>query len=647
MEIDSNVDNTQYGRESAALLTPKDSSLTDSDDLPTNVCDEKQLATLPEICLSGSQQRPLKHVTEKGETFSYCLRPMFYSVIFILMVELLERFSYYGIVYTQTMFLTGAYNEDWNAGFTSVKAASYVSIATAVAYTSPFLGAYFADVTFGDYKTILVGYSCFYIPGVLLLTLTTIPGLLGEEFNQSILTLGLLILWPMGTGIIKSVVNVFGAKQFHPLLQSSLIETYYVRFYMCINIGALIGGFASPIIAQYNISYSYGMCCIMLGVALTMFLSGTPRYIRQKPSGSLFGNKQRLPGQPKQTSMFTIFRICLLILPFSIAYAQMATTFVVQGTVMNRAFGFLDAAGMNNADAISVLFFGYLIGGKLYPSLNARGIKIPTTYKFAIGSFFGVLAIGWALLVEYKIHASYAATGESISVLWQTGSYILIGCGEIFSISTAYEAAFSAAPPEKKVLASAVNLFSYGSIPNIFCIFLYNLCAGWFESSNGTSSITNIDDYATANIAKYFTLLLGIASLGVIINVLPAVREFVAEAEKTAAEAFRTPVFLRTPTKKIRPSGPDEESPMLNVKRHQAYLKYGTGPVLYKTGSMHTNPYDDKDQATQKKQRHLKKGQLKDLYGGKSRKVKPPPGVMPPRSHSLIQKKEHHRQAST
>jgi len=35
---------------------------------------------------------------------------------------------------------------------------------------------------------------------------------------------------------------VFGAKQFHPLLQSSLIEAYYVNFYMCINIGALFGG---------------------------------------------------------------------------------------------------------------------------------------------------------------------------------------------------------------------------------------------------------------------------------------------------------------------------------------------------------------------------------------------------------------------
>jgi POT family proton-dependent oligopeptide transporter len=80
--------------------------------------------------------------------------------------------------------------------------------------------------------------------------LSTVPHLLGETFNKRLLALGLLILWPAGTGIVKSIVNVFGAKQFHPLLQSSLIESYYVNFYMCINIGALVGGIVVPIVAQ-------------------------------------------------------------------------------------------------------------------------------------------------------------------------------------------------------------------------------------------------------------------------------------------------------------------------------------------------------------------------------------------------------------
>lgn len=105
------------------------------------------------------------------------------------------------------MFLTGAFNEDWNAGFTSIKASSYVSVSTMVAYSTPFVGAFFADSLLGDHKSILVGLLFFYVPGITLIALTTVPYLLGDEFNESLLTLGTLVLWPLGTGIVKSIVN--------------------------------------------------------------------------------------------------------------------------------------------------------------------------------------------------------------------------------------------------------------------------------------------------------------------------------------------------------------------------------------------------------------------------------------------------------
>jgi len=120
--------------------------------------------------------------------------------------------------------MTGVYDSHWNAGMDAVMASSFGSISVAVAYTTPFLGAFFADKLFGDYRSILVGSLVFYLPGITLIALTTIPGLLGDTFNRSALLLGLLVLWPMGTGTVKSIVNVFGAKQFHPLIQSSLIE---------------------------------------------------------------------------------------------------------------------------------------------------------------------------------------------------------------------------------------------------------------------------------------------------------------------------------------------------------------------------------------------------------------------------------------
>jgi proton-dependent oligopeptide transporter, POT family len=111
-------------------------------------------------------------------------------------------------------------------------------------------------------------------------------------------------------------------------------------------------------------------------------------------------------------------------------------------------FGLIDAACMNNADAVAVLFFGYVIGSKLYPALAEQGIRIPTAYKFAVGSLLGALAIAWALLVESLIHSAYHATGEPVSIIWQAPSYILIGAGEILAVSSAYEAVFNASAPE-------------------------------------------------------------------------------------------------------------------------------------------------------------------------------------------------------
>lgn len=481
----------------------------------------------------------------------------------------------------------------------------------------PFLGAFLADSILGDYWTILFGALLFYVPGLVLIFLSTIPQALGDTFNTFALSFGLLFMWPTGTGIVKSVVNVFGAKQFHPLLQSALIEAYYVKFYMCINIGALVGGIVVPVVAQHDISLAYSYPVGMLCIGILLFVLGTERYVRQKPAGDLFAKKPISSNVDSSIGLDTIFRITALIIPFNIAYSQMATTFIIQGTVMKKAFGFIDAASMNNADAISVLFFGWVVANYVYPELARREIRIPTTYKFAIGSALGALAIAWALFMEYKIRTTYEATGEKVSILWQSVAYFLIGAGEIFAVSAAYEVAFTASPPEKKVVASALNLFCVGGIPNVLCIFLYQAGKPWFRNSNGSARISRVEDYVTASVHNYFIVLLVIALLGIVINLLPMVRDFVASVEDRATDMVKTPIMRRSPrlrrrTPSLDYSPEDEESPLLRAKRHQAYLKYGSGPVLYKQGSMRAGA--SLSQRSIKEQKPMKKSSVGSLY---------------------------------
>jgi dipeptide/tripeptide permease len=558
-----------------------------TENIPNNVSTREQLKLLPPEFLSGNKQRPIQHIDDKNEVLQYSLTPMVFSVIFILSVELLERFSFYGINYTQTSFLTGVYNDDWNAEMTAVEASSYVSVCIAIAYTSPFLGAFLADSFLGDYWTIITGAIFFYIPGLVLIAMTTVPNLLGESFNKTALSIGLLGLWPVGTGIVKSVVNVFGAKQFHPLIQSALIESYYVNFYMCINIGALAGGVIVPILAQTNVTMAYFIPVGVLSLGVFCFLLGTPRYVITKPRGDLLSSEDDGTG----LSISSVARVCLLIVPFNIAYSQMATTFVVQGTVM-RKFYVIDAASMNNADAVSVLAFGYIIGNVLYPWLAEKDYKLMTTHKFALGSALGALAIGWALVIEFWIHSNYDATGGKISVLWQAPAYVLIGIGEIFAVSSAYEVAFTAAPPQKKALASAFNLFNVGGLPNVLCLVLYHACSQWFENAAGNSNIHNIEHYTEAHIYKYFLVLLVIALSGVFINMHPSIKNWVQSIEDNAAEAIKTPMATPTLTKRKQERGM-ENAPLLqsNIRDHQKYLKYGTGPILHKSGSMRAAPF--------------------------------------------------------
>jgi dipeptide/tripeptide permease len=473
-----------------------------------------------------------------------------------------------------------------------------------------------------------------------------------DNFNHAALAFALLILWPIGTGTVKACVNVFGAKQFHPLLQSSLIERYYVTFYMCINIGSMVGGILIPIVAQHNVTIAYMIPAAGLALGVICFVASSSRFTMTKPSrakrisiGSmcnsvadmcqkLKSNKKSQPEQghdpektafvpfapiikPKnsQLSLLSVFKVCSLIIPFNIGYSQMATTFIIQGTVMRPAVsGLMDAASMNNCDAVSVLLFGYLIGQQLYPWLATRGIKICTTHKFALGSSLGAMSLLWALLVERKIHNAYVQDGAAISVLWQIPSYVLIGCGEIFAISTAYQTAFTAAPPERKALASALNIFCVGGLPNLVCIGLYNVCAQWFETSDGTSNIHSLERYSEAHIYKYFFVLFTIAIGGVVLNLLPCVRRFVERLEELAVESIKTPgrtPRLGTPSmtprkaKQMREARRLAESaPLLlpATKKHQAYLKYGTNPTLYRSGSMRAGStlYKTEDESTKK-----------------------------------------------
>uniref|UniRef100_A0A7S2S5E9 Peptide transporter n=1 Tax=Mucochytrium quahogii TaxID=96639 RepID=A0A7S2S5E9_9STRA len=534
--------------------------LDDQEDLE-DIHHEEQLQFLDAKYLSGDPKRPLKNTDNAGNVYTYVLNPFAYCVMFILILEALERLSYYGVSYTQTSYLSGHYDAEWNAGFDSVASASLTQTSTAIAYTAPFVGAIIADGFIGTYWTIALFTAFVYIPGLLLIALTAYPFLLGSTFPTTVIRVALMAFYPIGAGALKSCVNVLGAQQFHPL-QKLAIEKYYVRFYMFINIGALVGGIIIPIICQgggVDVFYAYMIPVVCLSLGLLVFVLGTSRYVRPKPQGSVIlqtvgaacrsltvcppslekmketnGGRYEDCFVEKVKVMGALLLLMCYIVPFNIIYSQMLSVFIIQGNNMIPA-GFIDASMMQNFDAISVLLSGWLIGSFLYPYLAKRGIVLHMMTKFAIGTAFSVVAILCAIIVDYQIHSVYASTGGQISVMWQIFSFFLIGVGEIFLISSAYEAAFKLSPDGFKAFGSAINLFFIGGVANYISTALLNACNGYFLAANGDSDLDTIQKYSEAHVYNYMWILFGIAVAGVIACLLPWSRDFYSFIESKSS----------------------------------------------------------------------------------------------------------------
>jgi POT family proton-dependent oligopeptide transporter len=607
------------------------------------------------------QQTPLllPQQDQQGQ-HCYVSQPLYYSVIFILIIEMMERMTYYGIINSETSYLTGMYsnanqhrsNRDWYPHMTAVIASSYTSTAIGIAYTSPFLGGIVADTILGDYWAIILGVSTLYIPGVILIAITTIPNMFGwDTFNRTALTMGMLFLMPMGTGFIKAIVNgayscivascvfpivlclesesishwyllsnhitsdmyfiVFGAKQYHPIHQVEQIESYYVTFYMVIIVGAFSGGIIVPIVAsQMNIEIAYMIPVVCLIIGFMVFVSGTNRYIKQQPVPiailwqrlclllhhhaswtrtlmSTTTTTSTVPTTPSLSSipfessflqmmdhqnvdnenthrrLLSIIPLSCLVLPFTILFAQIPTVFILQGHAMKSMYynGIIDASIM----ACSLSIFGFIscviLTTYIYPTLASPryNIRIPTTYKYAIGTTFAAIAIMCSMVVDYSIKLSYYHTinngnneQQQIPVTYQIFQFMFLAMGEVFVFPTSYEVAYTVSPTNTKSIASSIQLFFSIGLANFICVGLYYICGQWFPTSTIPTTVTTTiagpttttmmgrtEAYAESELQKFMMVLLGIATFGIILNLSPPIKNWV---ERLRLEATNTAI---------------------------------------------------------------------------------------------------------
>ena len=227
--------------------------------------------------------------------------------------------------------------------------------------------------------------------------------------------------------------------------------------------------------------------------------------------------------------------VSALTLPFNIAYNQMSTIFVFQDNAMRTVATVFNSSFMSNFDCISVLVACAIVGSLLYQTLEKRGIRLSLATKISIGTFFGTLSMLLAIIILSKIHHAYLEEdGAKISILWQILSYSFIGIGEVFAISTCYEAAFTIAPKEQKAFASTIQLFVAGDLSNYICIGLQKVCASWFPDKDDKNTT---EAWFASGMTKYFWVLFGIMIFGTILTLIPSVRNWLEFLREDVIEA--------------------------------------------------------------------------------------------------------------
>ncbi|KAG2700451.1 hypothetical protein I3760_07G231300 [Carya illinoinensis] len=182
------------------------------------------------------------------------------SASFIIGVEVAERFAYYGISCNLITYLTGP------LGQSTATAAENVNAWSGTSQLLPLLGAVVADSFLGRYRTIVLA-SLIYI--------------LSSHELQTILFFFSLYLVAIGQGGHKPCVQAFGADQFDGQdpeeckSKSSFFNWWYFGVCGAASVTVLVLSYI-----QDNLSWSlgFGIPCIVMVVALGIFLLGTRTY---------------------------------------------------------------------------------------------------------------------------------------------------------------------------------------------------------------------------------------------------------------------------------------------------------------------------------------------------------------------------------
>ncbi|KAM3685856.1 hypothetical protein ACJW31_11G150500 [Castanea mollissima] len=422
------------------------------------------------------------------------------AAIFIIFVELAERFAFFGLGANLITYLTNVLNQPIST------ATKNVNTWAGVSYLFPLFGAFVADSFVGRFKTILLA-SVIYFKGMVLLTLSL--SVIPLDYRKAIFFVALYIL-AVGEGGHKPCVQTFAADQFdEDSLEDMKVKGSFFSWWLL----GIVAGSSSAILAviyvEDNIGWAtgIGMLAIALAVSLTMFLIGIKRYLAQvlvaaarkwhvaEKCGSYsvyHVDVLHAVGQPKTRTLthtnqlrcldkamiidshdamrtirdpwrlcslnqveevklvLRLFPIWLSCLMFPIIMSQINTYFTKQGSTMHRAITphfTIPPASLQALVGLSILF-NIPLYDRVFVHITRKFTGHPSgitvLQRIGIGLFLSIFVMVVFALVEAKrINIAeeynlldYPKAIVPMKVWWLLPQYIIAGLADIFTFAT-------------------------------------------------------------------------------------------------------------------------------------------------------------------------------------------------------------------
>ena len=383
-------------------------------------------------------------------------------------IEILERFSYYGIY-----FGFGIYMQ--YRGYTMDQLGIIQSLFLFISYTIPVISGTFAD-RFGFKKVLIVSYLA-YLPSILLLMLT--KSFSGIALTMLSIGLAAGIFKPLISGTVRAVTD-----------RTNKTLGFGI-FYAMVNVGGSFGPIVAGKLRAISWNYAFLAAAISIGFMLLitiLFYKEPEREIEGVSLGKKFADIWTALSDLK-FSLFLVllgiffwlpfwvfFNLCAIYVDKNIDTVQLYSSIKsVFGTGFANFFSHVDEDGARRILGETIAHTGYII--MILQIFVSRFFeKFKSMPSFLVGLF--IMALGFVVLGMANIMAA---------PLLFLGIF-LFAVGEMISSPRIQEYITWMAPKEKAGLYMGANFLSVG-IGGLLSGITYTSLYGYFRDVNHAENV--------------------------------------------------------------------------------------------------------------------------------------------------------------